>query len=119
MNNHAVNLAALAALFADYGTNTPPPSLAVSHGDARRWRPGFGARHARGPLPASRRDPLVECQRFAGKTMRHRFTGQVRTVALWPHCVQFAQDSEHGFPRLFDREPRKALQWLWNAEAVA
>jgi hypothetical protein len=60
----------------------------------------------------------TQCRRMAGKTLRHRITGQVRSVALWVGGVEFAQDCPGG-PRWMSRSFRSAAKWLRNAEVVA
>lgn len=106
-------VAALALLFFRHLQCTPPPRMPV-HNPAS-WRRRMGARRARGfRRPAA---PWLfgpsrcekECRAASGKTMRHRISGQVRSVVVWDHCVQFAQDSR-GCPRLFDRSFRSAAK---------
>lgn len=94
----------------------------IAHHSPHTWRPRFGARHARGPLPPSKRDPLAECRRFDGKTMRHRFTKQVRRMFVRVlderRGILFEQGRLEAIA-FIEREPRKALRWLRNAVEVA
>lgn len=121
--NQSAAILSLAAIFA--GSYVPFRDAAWGHGDPRRWRRGFGARRAYGPLPPSKRDPLAELRRFGGKTYRHRFTGQVRAVVVVEiggriGHVGFTQAHYERSPtgRWVPREPRKVLAWLRNAVEV-
>lgn len=61
------------------------------------------------------------CRALRGKTLRHRFTGQVRTVTIWgdnDKPVQFCQDRTW-MPRSMFRTFRSAAKWLRNAEVIA
>ena len=107
-------LAALAGLFFQHLVHTPPRLLPQV--DPRAWRRRFGARRARGALvPTARAEKL--CGSFAGKTVRHRLTGQVRSLAVSDVGVGFAQDGH--MPRFFHRSFRSAAKWLRHAEVVA
>jgi hypothetical protein len=57
------------------------------------------------------------CRALAGKTLRHRITGQVRSLVIAEHGVEFAQDGR--MPRFIPRSFRAAAKWLRNAEVVA
>lgn len=114
-------LAALSLLFFQYLDNTPPTRIPVRHPAA--WRRRIGARRARGwQQPAA---PWLvgpsrcekECRSVAGKTLRHRITGQVRSLVFAEHGVEFAQDGPR--PRFIRRSFVAAAKWLRNAEVVA
>lgn len=107
-------ITALATVFFAHLENTPPLRMPRSF---LGFRYRVGARRAGGPL-APKCDAVADCRRYAGKTMRHRFTGQVREAVVTDDGVEFAQD--HGrMPRFMRRSFMAARKWLRNAEVVA
>lgn len=117
--NRNDSIAILAALFADFGAARP--QFVQYHGSPEEWRRGprrCGARHARGPLPPSKVDHAKECARFAGKTMRHRITGEARIVSSGTEAGDCAVVLLPLTGHLVVRSPRKALAWLQNADEV-
>jgi hypothetical protein len=109
MNNNFLLAAAMAAL-------PPGPMIDMLPRGQRRIGPKCGARNARGPLPASKRDYESLLQPYLGKAYRHRFTGQVRRLG--------EQQCPDGYVAMYNstmgcwRSPRKALDWLRNAVEV-
>lgn len=82
-----------------------------------RWAPEL---EYPGPAPAPTSvalDPHAECLQIVqdrGALLRHRVTGDVRTVTVWGNGdVDFAIGS-----RTVRRPARKALDWLRNAESA-
>lgn len=119
MNNHTAGLLALAALFADSVVPSRSVNI-IGNEHPRNWRPRFGARHARGPLPPSKRDYLAEAAKLDGRAFRHRFTGQARLFLVSaPRQVVYAYVfGPGGSHKSFDRDPRKVLAWVRNAVEV-
>lgn len=74
-----------------------------------------GARKARGPLPASKLDYEALLQPYYGKTYRHKFTTKKRHVR---RMLENGKVLLIGSTGGIERSPRKALDWLRNAEEV-
>ena len=97
----------LLGLLAAIGSDTPPPRHRAYTFDPANWP----------KTPAPPIAPLRECLQIIeqkGSELRHRLTGDVRSVRVW-------QSGEVEFrigTKTVRRTARRALDWLRNAEAV-
>lgn len=106
--NNSFLLAAMAAL-------PPGPMIDMLPRGQRRIGPKCGARNARGPLPPSKLDYEALLKPYFGKTYRHKFTTKRRHVR---RMLENGKVLLIGSTGGIERSPRKALDWLRNAEEV-